>query len=452
MTSTAEILGLMAGTRLNGAGSPLGSGILADYLEESGHPGIADRLRLSLAFPDAMIAFPKPMRLGPFRHLWGVAGGEFILHHDHLRRLPRDQTLDRLAGCLLIRPGRDWTVPDFGHLEGRPLLRFRRVVIDHAAFHDLNLRQLLGCTCFQAVEALELRRNRVWLRHFRTFGHRAMLGALRTLCWRADFLSLRGLEEVLTKRFFHSLSALSLRSPIGAPHLPGPMALEPALGALNQLDLDIPGITSDDMEALSGSPALPGLASLALKVPVDPPRGWLLPILEVSGKLKSVGLRGHLGCPGHVVAPLFDFLRAGNPPESLSLEGIPLGGDQIGDLANWAASGKLRQLRLVECQVSPAGAAIIGGKVLPFLEQLAFQPQSWHPAIGRVILSRGSETLRDLDLVGTDPQGAQLGSWLPPGHYPRLARLRWSTPGSRGVGRFLAAAPQVRIFNGRFID
>ena len=98
MTSTAEILGLMAGTRLNGAGSPLGSGILADYLEESGHPGIADRLRLSLAFPDAMIAFPKPMRQGPFRHLWGVAGGEFILHHDYLRRLPFLEAVEQALG------------------------------------------------------------------------------------------------------------------------------------------------------------------------------------------------------------------------------------------------------------------------------------------------------------------------------------------------------------------
>jgi hypothetical protein len=450
MKLSGELISVLSDKLLDPAVGLPAAEVIADILDAS-YPKIAQRLWVSLAFPDVPIALPDDEKNGLFRDIWGVRDGTFIPGAAFWRREP-DQATSLLCRGFLHReaPGPEW--PDFALLgSGQHGFRFRRAAIRHTMSGDENLRELLASPAFAGLEDLEFACDSLGFLVPWDSRVTGVLRGLRRLRLRAHRLSLRGCKLLLADAVLTSLESLELTSMVAAEALPGMLERPGHLPSLRTLHLDVPALDAQRVEALCGWERMASLESLELTVPWYATGNWLGPVISTAVSLRHLGLRAEPDtCPG-LLEPLFSGPL---PPglTSLRLAGLHLEERLAGRIADHATVGRLRRLGLDRCGLNRGALSLLGEAVLPRLESFAFQPQVWHPRLSALPFGHGSECLSELDLLATNPGGLELGSWVPPRRFPSLMRLSWHAGGPRGLFRFAAAAGQLRLVNDRFID
>ena len=426
-------------------GDPLGTAILADFLEPD-FPGTAHRLRISRVFPDAAIPLASQEKVGPLEDLWGIRDGTFIPTARHLEG-PGNETTDRLCGCFLFN----------GELPGKPVipsshrihLRFREAVIRDPSFDQEALRAFLNCPAFENLGALTVDGNI-------SIGRgdalpRSTLPNLRSLRWWSHYpRHSTEMEPLFANPFFTQLDTFHLHGRPITKVLVEDLCGSPSMRNLTHLGLHAPGLDAETMALLSGWRGFQQLQSLELAVPVGVGESWLEPVIQNATSLRALALQGAPGVTKSLLQTLLGIKDRGLHSLSLSLLHVP--DVVVGILATWAESGWLRELTLDRCTLSWRAHFLIGQRVLPHLKSFSINLEKWQPVQAGMLFSAGSDNLLDLDLQATQPIGALLTDWVPPAKFPNLMRLRWRALSPRGLSFFIAGSRQLRLVNRRFVE
>jgi len=426
-------------------GDPLGTAILADFLEPD-FPGTAHRLRISRVFPDVAIPLASQEKVGPLEDLWGIQDGAFIPTARYLEG-PGNETTDRLCGCFFFN----------GELPGKPVipsphrnhLRFREAVIRDPSFDREALRAFLDCPSFENLGILALDGN-ISIGRGNAFP-RSTLPNLRSLRWWSYYpRHSTEVEPLFANPFFKRLDSFHLYGGSLNRTMVEDFTGLPAMRNLTSLGLHAPGLDAEKMAVLTGWSGFQQLQSLELAVPVGVGESWLEPLIQNAPGLRELALQGVPGIHRSLLQPLLGIKGRGLHSLSLSLLHVP--DVVVGTLATWAESGWLRELTLDRCTLSWRAHFLIGQRVLPHLKSFSINLEKWQPLQAGMLFSAGSDNLLDLDLQATQPIGALLTDWVPPAKFPNLMRLRWRALSPRGLSFFIAGSQQLRLMNRRFVE